>query len=170
MPITCLEPETNLSTLSNLELNSLYYVCDYIISSICKNQTLCDSCIDSAGSKTYDSTIKHSKLVSLKCYRQKTLFFVNNQTFDYFLEMNIIIRKYLPYVKQTHCNIVQFFIEKMKHIECNTLKQCHDVANKIKIRFIKFKLRNCCSKSYLSGRLNKPVFNSKTMAMHSIIK
>jgi len=54
----------------------------------------------------------------------------------------------------------------MKNIKCNTLTNCHDLANKIKIRFIKFKLKKSCQ----PGRLNKPVINSKIMAMHSIIK
>lgn len=116
--------ETKIIKLNNLELNSLYYVCDYIISSICKNQKLCDNCIDSAGSKTYDSRVKYSLIINLKCYRKKIiLFFVNDKTFNFFLKMYIVIARYLPYIKQKNCDIVNFFMEKMKNaIECNTLK------------------------------------------------
>ena len=141
-------------------------MCGYIISSICKNQKLCDSCLDSAGSKTYNPKLQYSRLVSLKTYRQRTLFFVNEKTFQYFIYMNVIFTKYLPYVKGINCDLLQFFKEKMKNIECNSLKTCHDLANKIKIRFIMFKIKISCRKE----KLEKPVFNSKTMAMHSLVK
>lgn len=166
MPTTPPDLETKIIQLNNLELNSLHYVCGYIMSSICKTQKICDSCIDSAGSKTYDSKVKYSRLVSLKCYRQKTLFFVNDNTFNFFIEMYIVITRYLSYIKQTNCDIVKFFMNKLENVECNTLKRCHDLCNKIKIRFIKYKLKKSCQ----PGRLEQPVFNSKTMAMHSLIK
>ncbi|KYN22226.1 hypothetical protein ALC57_05381 [Trachymyrmex cornetzi] len=166
MPVIHLEPETISFQLDNVQLNSLYHVCSYIISSINKNQKLCDSCLDSAGSKTYNSKVQYSRLVSLKRYREKTLFFVNEYTFKYFLDMYIIINRYLPHIKNMNCDILQFFIIKLKDIECNSIKSCHDLANKIKIRFIKYEMKINCR----LGRLEKPVYNSKTMAMHSIIK
>lgn len=61
--------------LNNLQLNALYYVCGYIVSSISKTQKICDTCIASAGSKIYDPKIQYSRLARLKCYRAKTLFF-----------------------------------------------------------------------------------------------
>ncbi|EZA55799.1 hypothetical protein X777_03974, partial [Ooceraea biroi] len=97
-------------------------------------------------------------------YRKNTLFFVNKSTFHFFIKMNILFKKYLPYVKNVSCNIVNFFVNKMEDIECETLTNCHNLSTKIKLRFIKFKLRKCQSRS------NKPVFASKTIAMHTIIK
>lgn len=94
------------------------------------------------------------------------LFFVNDSTFQYFLDMYIIINRYLPYIKNVNCDILQFFVEKLKNVECKSLKNCHDLANKIKIRFIKFKVKTSCCLE----RLEKPIFNSKTMAMHSVVK
>ncbi|XP_011705614.1 PREDICTED: uncharacterized protein LOC105460822, partial [Wasmannia auropunctata] len=121
-------------------------------SPINKNQKLCNSCLDSAGSKTYNPKVQYSRLVSLKCYRQKTLFFVNDNTFQYFLGIN--------------CDICNFFIEKLKNIKCDSIKYCHDLANKIKLRFIKYKIKTNCRR----GRLDKPVYDSKTMAMHASVK
>lgn len=154
MPTLPPDLETKIIRLNNLELNSLYYLCGYIISSILKNHKLCDSCIDSAGSKTYDPKVKYSRLVSLKCYRKKTLFFVNDKTFNFFLEMYIIITRYLPYIKQKNYNIVTFLIEKLKSVECSTLKNCHNLSNKIKTRFIKFKLK----KKLSSRKIRKSSF------------
>lgn len=160
------EIETKVIKLNNLELNSLYYVCGYIISSISKNQKICQNCIDSAGCKTYDPNITYSRLVSLKCYKKNTLFFVNKNTFHYFKKMNVIIKKYLPYVKKFNGDIVSFFITKMTNINCNSLQNCHALAHKIKVRFIKFMIKQNCR----PARINKPVYNSKTMAMYNAFK
>ena len=168
IPVIPLEAENKVINMNNFEMNSLYNVCGYVISRICKLNRVCNDCINSAGSKTYlNSNIKYSKFVQLKCYRTNTLFFVNNETFNYFFEMEIIFRKYIPYLKNTlNCDLVKFFTQKMAHIRCDTLNNCHDLFNKIMIYFIRFRIRT----SSKNEMLKKPIFNSKTMAMHSIIK
>lgn len=84
--------------------------------------------------------------------------------------MEIIIRQYLPYLK-TNFNtnkydLVNFFNEKMQGIACETLKNCHNIKNKIMMRFIRFRLRIGNSR----GRLPNKIYNSKTMAMHATIR
>lgn len=81
--------------------------------------------------------------------------------------MEIIIRKYLPYLKNSKCKLFNhFFFEKMQTIKCETIKSCHQLFTKIKKRFIGYRLRIACQKD----RLKNTVHNSKTMAMHSVIK
>lgn len=92
MPVIQPELQNKLIQLDTLELNSLYYLYGYIINSICKNQKTCEKCIDSAGSKKYDSKIKYSQLVSLKCYRKNTLFYVNDKTFTFFLDFISLLK------------------------------------------------------------------------------
>ncbi|KAL6420951.1 hypothetical protein ACFW04_013617 [Cataglyphis niger] len=60
----------------------------------------------------YDPNIKFSKLVHLKCYRTKTLFFVNNKTFNYFYEMEVIVRRYISYLKNINYDLIKFFLDK----------------------------------------------------------
>jgi len=102
----------------------------------------------------------------MRCYKPLTLFFVNNKTFDYFYKIEIIIRRYLSFLRGVNCDLVQFFTQKMSNIKCDTLKNCHDLSYKIMIYFIKYRIKINCPKE----RLRRPIFNSKTMAMHSIIK
>lgn len=147
-------------------MNSLYNLCGYVISRMSKINKVCDYCLNSAGSKVYNSNIKYSKFVYLRCFRRKTLFFVNDETFNYFYQMEIIIRKYTPYFKNINCNLIKFFTRKMVDIRCDTLHNCHNLFNKIMKYFIRFRVRILCKKEVLK----KPVFSSKTMAMHSIIK
>lgn len=55
--------------LDNVHLNILYALSGYIIHKISKLPTVCKTCINSAGSRTFDANIKYSKLVYLRCYR-----------------------------------------------------------------------------------------------------
>lgn len=80
--------------------------------------------------------------------------------------MEIIIRRYIPYLKNVNCDLVKFFICKMTNVTCNTLKDCHNIHDIIMKRFIKFRIKIENRKR----RLNKSIFSSKTMARHSIIK
>lgn len=80
--------------------------------------------------------------------------------------MEIIIRKYLPYVKNQNCNSIKFLTEQMANIRCDTLETCCKLFDRIMKRYITFRIKIDCKK----GRLNPKIFNSKTMAMHVNIK
>lgn len=165
-PVIPLEAENRVIHLNNLEMNSLYSVSGYILSRICNTNTICTKCLDSAGSKTFNPTIKFSTLVQLRCYKKNALFFVNNETFNYFHEMEVIFRQYIPYLKHVKYDLLTFFLHKMAHLYCNNLINCHNISNIIMKRFIRFRLKIECEK----GRLKTPVFSSLTMARHSIVK
>lgn len=55
---------------------------------------------------------------------------------------------------------------KMEGINCVTLQNCHNLEKKIKVCFIRFKLRTSC----VQKGLNKPIYDSKTMAMYTTTK
>jgi len=80
--------------------------------------------------------------------------------------MEVIIRRYIPYLKNVNCDLIKFFIDKMTNVTCSTLKNCHGIYNIIMKRFIRFiiKIEN------QKGRLKVPIYSSKTMARHSMIK
>lgn len=151
--------------IDNIELNLLYNIAGYIISSITKCTKVCLECLNSVGSKQYDPNTKYSKLVQLRCFRRNTLFFVNNETFNYFYNMEVIIRQYLSYLKNIPCNFLAFYMNKMKIISCKTIKNCHNLPTKIMKRFILYRMRISCKRK----KLQKKEYSSKTMAMHSIV-
>jgi hypothetical protein len=166
--IVLFEPEhesNNNIQLDNIELNLLYNIAGYIITSISKCTRICSECINSAGSKRYDPKQQYPKLVQLRSFRKNTLFFVNNETFTYFYNMEIIIRQYLPHAKQNLCNFVTFYMDKMK-ILTYPIKSCHNLPYKIMKRFIVYRMRISCRK----GRLKQKEYSSKTMAMHSVFQ
>jgi len=81
----------------------------------------------------------------MKSFRSNTLFFINNTTFEYFYQMEILIRQYLPYLKTNFdinkYDLVHFFHVQMQDITClETLKNCHNIKTKIMTRFIRFRL------------------------------
>lgn len=160
--------EKKIITLDNVEKHAFYCVCGYIISKISKNYKVCEECIHSAGSKKYDSSYKYCKFLRMRCYKEETLFFVNNDTFNYFYEMEIIIRRYLLFLRSLgiDCDLLHFFLGKMNHIKHESLKNCHNLDDKIMKYFIKYRIKINCVKE----RLRRPLYNSITMAMHSTIK
>lgn len=158
-----LNPKDNIH-IDNIELNILYNIAGYIISSIVKYNRVCSECLDSVGSKRYDPNQKYSTLVQLRCFRRNTLFFVNNETFQYFYDMEIIIRQYLSYCNNSECNFFVVYMDKMKDINCSTIKRCHNLPLKIIKRFILYRMRISCKKR----KLQTKDYSSKTMAMHSI--
>lgn len=101
----------------------------------------------------------------LKCFSNNTLFFVTADVFKYFVDMEVVIRQYLPHFNSVKCNLISFFIEKMKNISCSSLNNCHQLSLKIMKRFISYRMKISCTK----GRLVKPIYSSKTMAMHTLI-
>lgn len=121
--------------IDNIELNILYNIAGYIISSIAKCTKVCSECLDSVGSRQYNPNLKYSKLVQLRCFRKNTLLFVNNETFTYFYNMEIIIRQY-----HTQCDLA-FYLEKMKIIYRKTIKHCHNLPFKIMKRFITYRMK-----------------------------
>lgn len=163
---------TKRINLDNIEINVLYYIAGYILSRISKYNIICKLCLNSAGSLTYEPilNVTYTNFIQLKCFRRNTLFFVNNRTFNYFYNTEIVIRQYLPYLKENFdikkYNIVNFFKEKMQCIQCDALKNCHNIQFKIKMYFIRFRLRISNSKKKLSNK----IYNSKTMAMHALIR
>lgn len=148
--------------LCNGELNSLYNVCGYLISSIKKRNKVCSDCLSSVGSKN-SINASFSKLSKLKRYKKGCLFFCNEITFNYFLVMENIFRKYYCVIKNENCNIKSFLIEQMKKIEIQHIPDCHNLKNIIMSRFVVFRLK-------IAGKKNNKLINkygSKSIACHT---
>ena len=79
------------------ELNVLYYIGGYIISNIQKNQKVCQKCINSTkSSKMLFNSF--SLLTRIKSCKQKCCIFMNEPTFNFFVQMENIFRIYYKYV------------------------------------------------------------------------
>jgi len=155
--------------LNIVENNILHNIAGYIIFSIKKRKTCCDNCIVSLGS--VQKRISHySKLTTMKCYTENTLFFVNDETFNFFYSMEQTFRMYNTSFLNYDCNLRNFFIAKFIQIPFDIPLCCNKnkiVKNKIVSRYTTFRSRISSKK----GRVSKDCTRlSKTMAMHYSVK
>lgn len=97
-------PDLNLQ-----EKNALYLISGYLVQSIKKNYTVCDSCVSSLGS---NKVVKndYSKFLRLKAFDQNKFFYVNDNTFNFFLAMDKIFRTYFNKLRNiAGVNMQEFF-------------------------------------------------------------
>lgn len=154
--------------LDDIQLSILYYNAGYIFSRILNNNSICKECIDSAGSSDEIPNIRHAKFTKLKRFREGTLFFVNEEVFDFFKQMEIIFRQNIAHIRNIQSqgfDAVRFFKEKFINIPCEKLKTCHGIKLHAISRFVTFRLRIAKQKI----RAQKKTYNSKTMAMHTTV-
>jgi hypothetical protein len=149
--------------LNNSELNSLYSIGGYLISSIKKNTTICTDCINSVGSKTYIN-YEYSKLVKIKNFRQNTLFYCNSLTFQLFVSMEEIFRNFYGVVSEQNINISELFINKITKavLDVNHILPCHKLK-KIVRRFVVFRLKIAKQKKGL-----KKIYASKSVMLSEL--
>jgi len=74
---------------NNIEMNCLYNIAGYCLTSIIKTCITCFTCVNSVGSKK-PQNFKFSEFVKIKCYNTNTLYFVNKPTFQVFLQLENI--------------------------------------------------------------------------------
>ncbi|EZA48868.1 hypothetical protein X777_13138 [Ooceraea biroi] len=162
-------PELNVP-LSNvnddIELNVLYYISGYILYSISKTSITCNKCLSSAGSISKVPNYTYAKLVKLRCYKANTLFFINDIVFQYFRDMENVIRSHLPYVSNVDLDLKSFFCFKIINVICTAIENCHNLSSKIMDRFIMFCMKMCNKKD----SNNENYYSSKSMAMHLGVK
>jgi len=126
-------PNTNLSFVTNqtdlpyipaaqeveelnyTESNILYSVAGYIVTSIKKNTTFCKHCIQSLDS-THRNLSQHTKLMRLRSYKNNTLFFVNNETFEVFKKLEYIFRQYQKSTCNKNRGFKKFLVDKFFNI------------------------------------------------------
>lgn len=127
-------------TLNYSELNSLYNIAGYIVNSVKKQCVTCDFCINSAGS-TKPLVRSFTKFTNLKCYKMNTLFFCHETVFYFFVEMELLFRRFFGIVSSQNIDLRSFFVEKMKALDTSVINSCHRLSNKIISRFVTFRLK-----------------------------
>lgn len=151
-----------MASLNSSELNSLYNVSGYIVQSIQKTSKTCSTCISAVGSKTpmYET---FTRFTNFQCFREDTLFFCSEETFQFFVEMENIFVMFLPSVSVQDVNLKQFYFKEMSKLELN-IPDCHELKTKIISRYIVYRLK-------INSKICKPATNtyaSKSIAGHSL--
>lgn len=149
--------------LNNIQINILHHVAGYLITSIRKNEKCCRQCISCTGNLKPNLS-SYNKLTFLRCYGDNTLFFVNQRTLNFFIEMERIFRAFMSHMKSySNVNLRNLFISKFEAISF-FLPECHQLKKKIIRRFTVFRLKIYSKKESKVG-INY-TYASKTMAMH----
>lgn len=132
--------DSSTINLNFSEINSLYNICGYIMQSIMKTSTTCKGCIDAAGSKKplYRS---FTKFTNIKRFQEHTLFFVTEELFYFFLEMENIFRKFFPIVSPQNVNVKEFLCNHIDSVDFPNIPNCHKLKSKIINRYIVFRLK-----------------------------
>lgn len=127
-------------TMDTVDLNILYYVAGYIITSITKTQKTCNRCLSCVGGNRVNFT-HYNRLTALRCYGEKTLFFVNQLTFEFLKKMEEMFRTYgKTNLFRDNINLKKYLTEKFLAVPY-TIPHCHNLKQKIASRFVIFKLK-----------------------------
>lgn len=113
-------------TITKTELNVLYHVARYLMTNIRNNQKTCGTCIKAVKS---DKMVCHS-FASLTAIEAKTsnkpLFFVDDETFKFVIQMETVFRYYYDEVGKLNINSKNFFVDKFGKIDFS-LPACHNL-------------------------------------------
>ena len=114
--------------INKTELNVLYHVAGYIISNIKKNQNVCNNCINKTISRTM---VCHSYnlLTRIRANKYGRYCFVNNETFRFFIQMEIFFKMFYKKLRIQKINLKNFFVTKYQEIQFS-LPECHNLKKK----------------------------------------
>jgi len=130
-----------ISYLSNIELNSLYNLTDYIIRSVIKTSKTYNKCIQSV-KLPIPLRYSFTEFVRLKCYTTHSLCFVNVQTFNMFIKLEQMFHYYCKFFNDfQNVNWISFLSAEVQKLILIHILNCHNLHFKIKRRFTVFKLR-----------------------------
>jgi len=132
-----------ISDLNFREKNELYVVSGYIVISVMKNYKTCPRCIASTGSNIVSNS-PYSTFLKLKAYKPERLFYVDNKTFHFFLDMDQIFRSYFNKARMIqNLDLKSFFLNKFSvlDVKYNYFPTCHNIKKNLMKRFITFKLK-----------------------------
>ncbi|KYN01653.1 hypothetical protein ALC62_07550 [Cyphomyrmex costatus] len=154
---------------NNKEINSLYHIAEYCLASVKKTCTSCSNCIEFVGSKKNikakktSLNFKYSLLTRLKCYNVKTLYFVNEATFQVFLQLENIFRHYRPYFdKMRNVNSHTFLVNEFNSIPTDHILDCHNLHLKLFKKFATVRLKFKNKRKIVLP--NRKYYDSKSMA------
>lgn len=138
----------------------IYHIAGYILHSVSKNYSVCETCLSPCISE-FPFLKDFTKYTVLKDYTGSALLYVTEPTYMFFVALERILRENVANLLEENNYILSKLISLMKSVSINIFEEnCHDIRNKIIDRFATFRLR--IHQSYKS-RTNK--YDSRSMAV-----
>lgn len=153
----------NVLTLNQAEKNVLYSISGYIISSMKKTNTVCVNCLGSVGGYT-PYNLEYEKLTEIKRFKDKTLFFCNEETFNFIFKLESIFSNCMSVIDCSNVAIRDFILEKMKAVAGEHILKCHSLREKLINRYLTFRLKINSNKKFFP---NRSTFSSKSMNLYA---
>lgn len=104
----------------------------------------------------------------MRCFKDESLFFVSESTFQFFIEMEKVFRLYYKQLCMLPVNIQEFFTNKFNNIPFD-LPSCHNLKPKIITKFLSFRLKKM-SMLHEQKLNSEHVYASKSVCMHAKVK
>lgn len=153
---------------NNKEMNCLYNIAGYCLKSVQKTCVTCSNCIQSVATKE-PSNFLFSRLVRIRCYKQNTLYYVNEPTFKVFLKLENIFRHYSFYFQVMYnVNLHKFLVNEFNSVPADHILNCHNLRQKLYKKFATFRLKIQNKRKKLLP--TRKYYDSKSMSMHYSFK
>ncbi|XP_021707597.1 uncharacterized protein LOC110678689 [Aedes aegypti] len=155
--LTKLGKQAALGRMNASEKNVVYHLAGMIVHKVAKHGAVCHQCIEKClATEPYISD--YSKLTITKDFTGQALVYVNEETFIYFLKLEIVFRSELENLNNE--NVFDTIESQLIHIPAAHLIPCHDLKRKLLRRFLFFRL-----KIHQPKKVHKNKFDSRSMAV-----
>lgn len=132
---------SSVSSLSNADLASLYYLTGYLVSRVVKNNKTCETCARAIQSDS-NSAGSHCLLQQLKSYKEGCLVSCTSEVFELLQEAEKIFRATNFSLLHHKKNVRKLLLSEIQQACADvTFPNCHDVKNVLLRRFITLRLR-----------------------------
>ncbi|XP_065075480.1 uncharacterized protein LOC135699203 [Ochlerotatus camptorhynchus] len=154
--LTTIGTQAALDRMNDAEKNVVFHIAGMIVHKVAKHGAVCQQCIEKCIATSSDC--HYNKFTVSKDFTGQALVYVNNETFIFFLKLEIVFRNEI-----NHCRNDQVFdtIEhQLLNIPAEHLILCHDLKRKLIRRFLHFRLKIHHPKKVHQNRLD-----SRSMAV-----
>lgn len=157
LPISAMKPPE--IQLNETEQNVLYHITGSVIQKVCKKGSVCSTCVRSCiANQPYLSNF--SKFTILKDFTGHALVYANEETFKFFLNLEILFRTHVKTSNTNAGNQFETVLSLLSSVETCHFANCHNIRDKLIRKFTLFRLKTLEPKK---SRKNK--FDSRSMAL-----
>lgn len=152
-----LNKQAALERMNDTEKNVIYHIAGMIVYKVAKHGAVCHQCIEKCTAST-PFVSDFSKLTITKDFTGQALVYVNEETFIFFLKLELVLRSELENLENN--NVFDYIESQLLHVPATHMISCHDLKRKLIRRFLNFRL-----KIQESKKVHKNRFDSRSMAV-----
>lgn len=139
------------------EKNAIYHITGMLVHKVAKNGSVCNDCVQTCLASDL-MLASFANFTMLKDFTGQALVYVNEETFVYFLKLEIIFREQMS--QNANSDVFNKLKTILESIPVTHFKSCHDIKTKLINKFIYFRL-----KTYEPKKVHKNKYDSRSMAV-----